>query len=87
MSPRQGGSATEARGVRRIGYIGLINNVDFGPRSDTPYGKNALVRRALDAVIDRTALVNVVFNGMFAPNVQPVAPNSPFDDDADPTAA
>ncbi len=64
-----------------LGYIGLINNVDFGPRSDTPYGKNALVRRALDAVIDRTALVNVVFNGMFAPNVQPVAPNSPFYDE------
>ena len=56
-----------------LGYIGLINNLNLGPRSDTPYGKNALVRQALDAAIDRTALVNVVFNGMFAPNVQPVA--------------
>jgi peptide/nickel transport system substrate-binding protein len=65
-----------------LGYIGLINNLDLGPRSDTPYGKNALVRRALDAAIDRAALVNVVFNGMFAPNVQPVAPNSPFYDEA-----
>jgi peptide/nickel transport system substrate-binding protein len=64
-----------------LGYIGLINNLNLGPRSDTPYGKNALVRRALDAAIDRTALVNVVFNGMFAPNVQPVAPNSPFYDE------
>jgi ABC-type transport system substrate-binding protein len=60
-----------------LGYIGLINNVDFGSRSDTPYGKNALVRRALDAAIDRTALVNVVFNA----NVPPVAPNSPFYDE------
>ncbi len=65
-----------------LGYIGLINHVGLGPRSDTPYGKNALVRQALDAAIDRTALVNVVFNGMFAPNVQPVAPNSPFYDEA-----
>ncbi len=65
-----------------LGYIGLINNVGLGARSDTPYGKNALVRQALDAAIDRTALVNVVFNGMFAPNVQPVAPNSPFYDEA-----
>jgi peptide/nickel transport system substrate-binding protein len=65
-----------------LGYIGLINNLDLGPRSDTPYGKNALVRRALDAAIDRAALVNVVFNDMFAPNVQPVAPNSPFYDEA-----
>ncbi|MGC1413205.1 MAG: ABC transporter substrate-binding protein [Acetobacteraceae bacterium] len=68
-----------------LGYIGLINNVGLGPRSDTPYGRNALVRQALDAAIDRTALVNVVFNGMFAPNVQPVAPNSPFYDEALPS--
>lgn len=65
-----------------LGYMGLVNNLNLGPRSDTPYGKNALVRRALDAAIDRAALVNVVFNGMFAPNVQPVAPNSPFYDEA-----
>jgi peptide/nickel transport system substrate-binding protein len=65
-----------------LGYIGLINNLNLSPRSDTPYGKNALVRRALDAAIDRAALVNVVFNDMFAPNVQPVAPNSPFYDEA-----
>jgi peptide/nickel transport system substrate-binding protein len=65
-----------------LGYIGLINNLNLGPRSDTPYGKNALVRQALDAAIDRPALVNVVFNGMFAPNVQSVAPNSPFYDEA-----
>jgi peptide/nickel transport system substrate-binding protein len=64
-----------------LGYIGLINNLDHGPRSDTSYGKNALVRRALDAAIDRAVLVNVVFNGMFAPNAQPVAPNSPFYDE------
>ena len=38
------------------------------------------MRAALDAAIDRQALVDVVFNGMFAPNVQPVPPNSPFYD-------
>ena len=64
-----------------LGYIGLINNLNQGPRSETPYGKNALVRAALDAAIDRAALVDVVFNGMFAPNAQPVAPNSPFYDE------
>jgi peptide/nickel transport system substrate-binding protein len=65
-----------------LGYIGLINNLNNGPRSDTPYGRDALVRAALDAAIDRVALVDVVFNGMFAPNAQPVAPNSPFYDEA-----
>jgi peptide/nickel transport system substrate-binding protein len=64
-----------------FGYIGLINNLNFGPRSDTPYGKNAMVRAALDAAIDRAALVDVVFNGIFAPNAQPVAPNSPYYDE------
>jgi len=63
-----------------LGYIGLNNNLNQGSRSETPYGKNALVRAALDAAIDRQALVDVVFNGMFAPNVQPVPPNSPFYD-------
>jgi peptide/nickel transport system substrate-binding protein len=67
-----------------LGYIGLINNLNLGPRSDTPYGKNVLVRAALDAAIDRQALVDVVFNGMFVPNAQPVAPNSPFYDEAHP---
>jgi peptide/nickel transport system substrate-binding protein len=63
-----------------LGYIGLNNNLNQGPRSETPYGKNALVRAALDAAIDRQALVDVVFNGMFAPNAQPVPPNSTFYD-------
>jgi peptide/nickel transport system substrate-binding protein len=64
------------------GYIDFINNLDLSPRSNTAYGKNVLVRAALDAAIDRKALVDVVFNGMFVPNVQPVAPNAPFYDEA-----
>ncbi len=50
-----------------LGYSGITNNLDNGPRANTPYGKNALVRQAFDAAIDRAALVNVVFNGMYAP--------------------
>ena len=46
-----------------LGYSGITNNLDNGPRSNTPYGQNALVRQAFDAAIDRAALVNVVFNG------------------------
>jgi peptide/nickel transport system substrate-binding protein len=65
-----------------LGYAGITNNVDNGPRSDTPYGKKALVRQALDAAIDRAALVQVVFSGMYAPSVQPVSQSSPFYDEA-----
>jgi peptide/nickel transport system substrate-binding protein len=65
-----------------LGYLGITNNLDNGPRADTPYGKNPLVRRAFDAAIDRTALVDVVFSGMYAPSVQPVPQSSPFYDEA-----
>jgi peptide/nickel transport system substrate-binding protein len=41
-----------------------------------------LVRQALDAAIDRAALVNVVFNGVYVPTVQAVPPSSPFFDEA-----
>jgi peptide/nickel transport system substrate-binding protein len=65
-----------------LGYADITNNLDNGPRADTPYGKNPLVRQAFDAAIDRAALVNVVFNDLFAPTVQPVSQSSPFYDEA-----
>ncbi len=65
-----------------LGYLGITNNLDNGVRADTPYGKNPLVRQAFDAAIDRAALVDVVFSGMYAPSVQPVPQSSPFYDEA-----
>jgi peptide/nickel transport system substrate-binding protein len=40
------------------------------------------VRQAFDAAIDRAALVDVVYSGMYAPSVQPVSASSPFYDPA-----
>ena len=65
-----------------LGYASITNNLDNGPRSNTPYGKNPLVRQAFDAAIDRAALVDVVYSGMYAPSVQPVSASSPFYDPA-----
>ncbi len=65
-----------------LGYFGVTNNLANGPQSDTPYGRNALVRQAFDLAIDRAALVNVVFSGIFVPTVQAVPPSSPFFDEA-----
>jgi peptide/nickel transport system substrate-binding protein len=65
-----------------LGYFGIENNLGNGPKANNPYGQNELVRQALDAAIDRTALVNVVFNGLYAPTVQAVPPSSPFFDEA-----
>ncbi len=65
-----------------LGYFGLTNNLANGAQSKTSYGQNALVRQAFDLAIDRAALVNVVFNGLFGPTVQAVPPSSPFFDEA-----
>jgi peptide/nickel transport system substrate-binding protein len=65
-----------------LGYASITNNLDNGPRANTPYGGNRLVRQAFDAAIDRAALVSVVFADMYAPNVQPVSPSSPYYDEA-----
>jgi peptide/nickel transport system substrate-binding protein len=63
-----------------LGYFGITNNLDNGPQAKNPYGQNALVRQAFDLAIDRQALVNVVYNGMFAPTAQGVPSSSPFYD-------
>lgn len=65
-----------------LGYFGITNNIDNGPAAKNPYGQNALVRQALDLAIDRQALVNVVYNGMYDPSVQAVPSSSPFYDPA-----
>jgi len=65
-----------------LGYFGITNNLANGARADNPYGKNALVRHALDLAIDRVALVKVVFNDMYSPGVQAVPASSPFYDSA-----
>ena len=63
-----------------LGYLGITNNLNNGPRADNPYGKNALVRQAFDLSLDRAAMVQVVFNGMYDPGVLPVTKGSPFFD-------
>lgn len=72
-----------APGIRvRIGpslasfYIAV--NVGDGPRSRGRMGQSALVREALDKAIDRKALVDVVFDGLYVPGSQSVPPGSPF---------
>ena len=61
-------------------YEGITFNTDNGPASKTVIGQNALVRRAFELAIDRTALIKVVYNGMFAPTAQANPPSSPYYD-------
>jgi peptide/nickel transport system substrate-binding protein len=59
-----------------LGWFGLVINVDNGPKSNNPLGKDARVRRAFDLAIDREVLNQVVFNGEFVPGNQWVNPEN-----------
>ena len=61
-----------------MGYQGITINIAHGPASDTILGHNVLVRQALELSIDRRAMVQVVYNGMYTPVAQANAPASPF---------
>jgi peptide/nickel transport system substrate-binding protein len=63
-----------------LGYQGITINLANGPRSDNPLGRDALVRQAFEAAIDRQALIQVVYNGMFNPSIQAIPPDSPMYD-------
>ncbi len=60
-----------------LGYQGItINLSNPGPR-DHPLS-DARVREALELALDRNAINQVVFDGLFIPGNQPVPPSSPW---------
>jgi len=61
-----------------LGYEGITFNLGNGERSKAAIDQSALLRQAFEAAIDRQALVEVVFNGMYQPTAQAVSAASPF---------
>ena len=61
-----------------LGYENIAFNLGNGERAKSPLGQNKLLRQAFDAAIDRKALVDVVFTGMYTPTAQAVSAASPF---------
>ncbi len=61
-----------------LGYLALGVNIGNGAEAKSPIGQDARVRQALSLAIDRKALVQVVYNGMYDPIMQSVPPGSPF---------
>jgi peptide/nickel transport system substrate-binding protein len=61
-----------------LAYTGITINTGNGSAQETTLGKNALVRQAFELAIDRDALNQVVYSGMFTPTVQANPPSSPF---------
>ncbi len=65
-----------------LGYNSLNINVGHGPRANSPIGSDPRIRQAFELSIDREALIQVVYNGMFTPLAQAVPSASPFYDAA-----
>jgi peptide/nickel transport system substrate-binding protein len=62
-----------------IGYQGITLNLANGEAGrNGPFGRDARVRQALEAAIDRKALSDVVFNGEYLPGNQWVSPKNPY---------
>jgi peptide/nickel transport system substrate-binding protein len=61
-----------------LGNQALYINTGNGPAAATVLGRNALVRQAFELTIDRAALIQVVYNGVFLPTAQANPPTSPF---------
>ena len=61
-----------------LGYAGITFNVGHGPRAAQPVGRDARVRQAFALSLDRDVIVQVVFNGQYAPNAQAVSAGSPL---------
>lgn len=65
-----------------LGYGSLTINIGDNARANTPLGRDARVRRAFALSIDRDALNQVVFAGLYVPNAQATSSVSPLYSDA-----
>ncbi len=61
-----------------LGYQSITLNIGNGPRANTPFGRDPRVRQAFELAIDRDALNQVVYEGMYTPTRQAVPPASPY---------
>lgn len=61
-----------------LGYQSLTINIGNGPRAQTPMGQDVRVRQAFELALDRAAINQVVYEGVYTPTVQPLPPANPF---------
>ena len=64
--------------ITSLAYQSITINLNNGTRSKNPLGQDARVRQALELSIDRAALNQVVFNGLFQPGNQWLPPANPY---------
>lgn len=64
--------------VPSLGYGALTINLGNFPKAEAPLGRDARVRHAFELSLDRDALSEVVYAGMYQPNAQATSPLSPL---------
>ena len=64
----------------QLGFQTLEFNVGNGERAKSPIGSDARVRLAFEKALDREALIQVVYNGLYAPAAQGIPAASPMHD-------
>ncbi len=64
--------------VPSLGYGALTINTGSFPKAETPLGRDARVRHAFELALDREALSQVVYAGMYQPNAQATSALSPL---------
>jgi peptide/nickel transport system substrate-binding protein len=72
------GAQLKTSEITELGYQGITVNVGNGPKGEGPLAKQPKLREALDLAIDRAALNQVVFEGLYEPGNQWVPPSNPF---------
>lgn len=70
-----------------VAYDLISINIDHTDRADTPLGNDKRIRKALELSIDRNAINQVVYNGMFVPSNQHEVPGSKYYDETNPVPA
>lgn len=61
-----------------LGFQTIAFNVGNGERAKSPIGSDARVRLAFEKAIDREALIQVVYNGLYEQAAQGILPASPM---------
>jgi peptide/nickel transport system substrate-binding protein len=74
----EGDSALKIERVTGLGFEPIEINTGHGERAKNPLGTDKRVRQALELTIDRDAINQVVFAGLYTPANQPFPPNSPY---------
>ena len=61
-----------------LAYTGINFNLANGPLAATATGQSRLVRAAFEAALDRAAINQVVYDGLYTPTLQANPPSSPY---------